>query len=308
MIKISILIPSFNSILYIKECLESVINQSLKEIEILCIDAYSDDGTLEVLQEYALKDKRIKIILSDKKSLGYQINLGLEQVQGKYFTIVESDDYAHLLMCEKFWVLSQSYDCDMIKADIIGFYDKKKVKKFQNEAICYDKNLYGKILYFDDKIEILKNSWNMNQSGIYKMDFIRKFNIRANETSGASYQDLGLWFLMIVFAKNIYFHNEGLYFYRQDNPNASMQSKDKVYCVCDEYKFIENFLELHLGKNQYFKDIFFYRKFKSYWWNIRRIDTKYKLEFFEYFAKDFKNELSCLNSEFFTQGELKELQ
>ncbi|EAJ0188604.1 glycosyltransferase family 2 protein, partial [Campylobacter jejuni] len=62
------------------------------------------------------------------------------------------------------------------------------------------------------------------------------------------------------------------------------------------------------GKNQYFKDIFFYRKFKSYWWNIRRIDTKYKLEFFEYFAKDFKNELSCLNSEFFTQGELKELQ
>lgn len=126
MIKISILIPSFNSILYIKECLESVVNQSLKEIEILCIDAYSDDGTLEVLQEYALKDKRVKIILSDKKSLGYQLNLGLKEAQGKYFTIVESDDYAHFLMCEKLWALSQNYDCDMIKADIIGFCDKRK--------------------------------------------------------------------------------------------------------------------------------------------------------------------------------------
>ncbi|HDZ5087818.1 TPA: glycosyltransferase family 2 protein [Campylobacter jejuni] len=308
MIKISILIPSLNSILYIRECLESVINQSLKDIEIICIDAYSNDGTLEILQEYALKDKRIKIILSDKKSLGYQINLGLEQAQGKYFTIVESDDYAHLLMCEKLWALSQSYDCDMIKADIVGFYDEKKVKKFQNKAICYDEKLYEKVLSDDLKNQILKNSWNMNQSGIYKMDFIRKFNIRANESLGASYQDLGLWFLMVVFAKNIYFHNEGLYFYRQDNPNSSVKSKDKVYCICDEYQFIENFLKLYSKKRQDFKEILLYKKFQSYWWNIKRIDTKYKLEFFEYFAKDFEKELPYLNSEFFTQGELEELQ
>lgn len=51
-------------------------------------------------------------------------------------------------MCEKLWVLSQSYDCDMIKADIIGFYDKKRVKKFQNEAICYDKKFIWENLVF----------------------------------------------------------------------------------------------------------------------------------------------------------------
>lgn len=85
MIKISILIPSFNSILYIKECLESVVNQSLKEIEILCIDAYSDDGTLEVLQEYALKDKRVKIILSDKKKLRLSAKSWLKRSSRKVF-------------------------------------------------------------------------------------------------------------------------------------------------------------------------------------------------------------------------------
>ena len=119
--KISVLIPSYNSADFIEECIKSVVNQSLENIEILCIDANSNDGTLKILQEYALKDKRIQIILSDRKSFGYQLNLGIQNAKGKYFTIVESDDYVDLTMCEKLWRLAEICDCDMIKADIFGF-------------------------------------------------------------------------------------------------------------------------------------------------------------------------------------------
>lgn len=306
---ISVLIPSLNSLDYIEECLQSVVNQTLKDIEILCIDAHSTDGTLEILKEFAKNDNRIKIILSDKKSLGYQINLGLKEAQGDYFTIVESDDYAKENMCETLLNLAKTHQCEVVKADIVGFNENNSKRNFKKLPICYDESLYGKVLAtFEDKKHIIKKSWTMNQSGIYKLDFIRHFNIKANETAGASYQDLGLWFQIISLAKTIYFHKEGFYFYRQDNPNASTQSKEKVYCICDECDFIEHFLEKDLELKENLWNVFLYKKFKSYFWNLSRIDEKFKLEFLYYFAKDFKLRLQNLDENVFSKGEIKELQ
>ena len=91
--KVSIIMPSLNVASYIEECMESVIHQSLQDIEILCVDAGSTDGTLEILNEYAKKDGRIRVIKSDRKSYGCQMNLGMKKASGKYIGIVETDDY-----------------------------------------------------------------------------------------------------------------------------------------------------------------------------------------------------------------------
>lgn len=106
--KVSVLIPSLNVAPYIEECLQSVINQSLKDIEIICIDANSTDGTLEILKDYAKKDSRIKLIVSEKKSYGYQMNLGLKAARGEYIGIVESDDYIKPLMFERLYRVATS--------------------------------------------------------------------------------------------------------------------------------------------------------------------------------------------------------
>ena len=89
----SVILPSLNVVNYIEECLDSVTGQTLEELEILCIDAGSTDGTLEILQKYADKDKRIRLIHSDKKSYGYQINLGIDQASGEYMGIVQTFFY-----------------------------------------------------------------------------------------------------------------------------------------------------------------------------------------------------------------------
>ena len=146
--KISVLIPSYNSADFIEECIKSVVNQSLENIEILCIDANSNDGTIKILQEYALKDKRIQIILSDRKSFGYQLNLGIQNAKGKYFTIVESDDYVDLTMCEKLWRLAEICDCDMIKADIFGFEKGifgRNFKYLSMARVGFGSKVYGKV-------------------------------------------------------------------------------------------------------------------------------------------------------------------
>ncbi|MFK0400660.1 glycosyltransferase family 2 protein, partial [Campylobacter jejuni] len=274
--KISVIIPSYNSAKYIKECLDSVIFQSLKEIEILCIDAYSIDGTIDILKSYEKQDSRIKIIFSKKKSLGYQINLGLKKAKGEYFTIVESDDYVKIDMCEKLYRLARNQDCQVVKSDFIGFEDKEKERIFKNLPICYDQALYNKKTNSYLNPSIIINSWNMNQSSLYKMDFIKKYDIRANETKGASYQDIGLWFQILSLASSIYFYKEGFYFYRQDNENASVKSKDKIYCVCDEFEFLDKFLNKNLELKSRLQDVFYYFKFKIYSWNLKRIDDKYK--------------------------------
>lgn len=82
--QISIIMPSLNVVNYIEECLLSVCHQTFTNIEILCVDAGSTDGTEQILKKYALEDSRIKFIHSSKKSYGYQVNIGVQEAKGKY--------------------------------------------------------------------------------------------------------------------------------------------------------------------------------------------------------------------------------
>lgn len=113
--------PSLNVAPYIKNCIESVINQTIKNIEIICVDAGSTDGTLEVLREYEKKDSRIKVILSNKKSYGYQMNLGIDIAKGEYLGIVETDDFISSEMYEELYTIAKEKKLDFIKADFYRF-------------------------------------------------------------------------------------------------------------------------------------------------------------------------------------------
>ena len=79
--KISVIMPSLNVGNYIEQCIKSVLDQTLTDFEIICIDAGSTDGTVEILQKYAKEDSRIQIINTDKKSYGYQVNLGISKAR-----------------------------------------------------------------------------------------------------------------------------------------------------------------------------------------------------------------------------------
>ena len=100
-VKVSVILPSLNVADYIERCLESVIHQSLKELEILCVDAGSADGTKEILDKYADKDPRIKVLHSGKKSYGRQVNMGLDYASGEYAAVLETDD----------WIDRDMYQC-----------------------------------------------------------------------------------------------------------------------------------------------------------------------------------------------------
>ncbi|MBO7244768.1 MAG: glycosyltransferase family 2 protein [Alphaproteobacteria bacterium] len=90
---ISVIIPVYNVEKYLRECLDSVINQTLKDIEIICVDDGSTDNSLEILKEYAKKDNRLKIFTQKNKGSGAARNLGIKQSSGEFICFIDSDDY-----------------------------------------------------------------------------------------------------------------------------------------------------------------------------------------------------------------------
>lgn len=294
--KISVVVPSLNSIKYIHECIDSVLNQTLKDIEIICVDAGSTDGTLEALKDYEKNDKRLKVIVSDKKSYGYQMNLGIKEAKGEYLGIVESDDYVKEEMYETLYSIITKLQCDVVRENILGFEEIEEKRYFTELPISYVSDLYFKLTSFKEDQRIIKDTWNMNQSGIYKLDFIKKNNIVFNETLGASYQDTGFWFQVSAFADRIYIHNEAHYCYRRDNPNSSCHSREKVYCICEEYDFIRDIFKNNLELKQKILPIIAFLRFLAYRWNLERIGDEFKQEFIHKIKYDF--EIINNNNEF----------
>ena len=115
MSKITIIMPSLNVRNYIRPCIESVLNQTLEDIDILSIDAGSTDGTLEILEEYAAADDRLQVIHADKKSYGYQVNLGIESANSEYIGIVETDDIIASNMYERLYQTAAVQNLEYVK-------------------------------------------------------------------------------------------------------------------------------------------------------------------------------------------------
>lgn len=307
--KVSILIPTYNVEQYLKQCLDSVVNQTLKDIEIICINDGSTDNSLSIIKKYAQNDNRIKII--DKKNSGYgdSMNKGLDAATGEYIGIVEPDDYVPLDMYETLYNKAEEQNVDLIKADFNRFIGEGETLELFYNKLDKTGSYYNKVINPQEDLkpfDFIMNTW----SGIYKRDFIEKYHIRHNTTPGASFQDNGFWFQTFVLAERIYFLDTPFYMNRRDNPNSSVKDKGKVYLMKYEYDFIRKFLEEDSDRFTKYIGIYTHKKFQNYIFNYKRIDIKFKKEFLKIFRKEFK--LAAKNNEidygWFNKNELKTLE
>lgn len=228
--KISVIMPSLNVAEYIQECMESVLAQTLKDIEIICVDAGSTDGTIERLQEYEIRDRRVHLILSEKKSYGYQMNLGMKAAKGEYIGIVETDDFIVPEMYEELYNTAQQYDADFVKSDFDLFAtledgERVYLRYFSDKYTCARYNrLFSSEDYIASKDTLDVFIWN----GIYKRAFLEDHQILFQETPGAAFQDCGFRYQVALNVKRGVFLNRSLYRYRRDNAGSSTYNKKCV--------------------------------------------------------------------------------
>lgn len=124
--KVSVIVPVYNVEKYLEKCLETLISQTLKDIEIICINDGSKDSSLNILKKYALNDERIKIIDKHNEGLSAARNDGLNAATGEYIGYVDSDDWVDLNFYEKLYNAAKKYNAEAACANIIRCGNKVK--------------------------------------------------------------------------------------------------------------------------------------------------------------------------------------
>ncbi len=114
MVKVSVILPVYNVEKYLRECLDSICGQTLREIEIICVDDGSTDSSLEILREYAQKDKRVSVLTQSNLYAGVARNHGMEKAKGRYFSFLDADDYFAPEMLERLYLEAEKSMLDIV--------------------------------------------------------------------------------------------------------------------------------------------------------------------------------------------------
>ena len=276
-IKVSVIIPSLNAADYIGQCLDSVRIQTLSELEILCVDAGSTDGTIDILKKYIAMDNRIRYLPSIQQSYGYQMNMGISEASGEYIGIVEPDDYIMEEMFERLYDIAHDNQLDYVKSDFYKFVDYRGRRYYQK----WERSYWGRNDDVYDRVILLKktpqalvygdhgNIW----TGIYRRQFLLDKKIRFHETPGASYQDTGFALLCTLKAQRVMFMRDCFYRYRQGGADTSVRSQEKHSVIISEYAWIWEQMKSRGLTDEVSRSFYMAMKFHSYLWNCNRLQA-----------------------------------
>lgn len=281
-IDVSVIMPSLNAARYLRQCVDSVLCQTLRQIELLCVDAGSTDGTLELLEEYAAADPRVRVIRSEKRSYGYQVNLGIREARGEYIGIVETDDCVDPSMYEKLFACArETGGPDFVKGGFTRFACRDGRTLFWPARSDRLKGLFGRVLYPGERPEHGVCDPTHIWAGIYRRGFLEEQGIRLHESPGASYQDLSFSLLTGLLADTAVYLEEGFYLYRVDNENSSVRAASKWRCVIDEFCYLSRELSRRGRYGDEIQKLLRREKLGVYCWNTRRLPEKERETFLE---------------------------
>lgn len=228
--KISIIVPIYGVEKYLRKALDSIINQTLKDIQIILVDDGGKDGCPQIIDEYASKDSRINVVHKENGGYGSACNAGLNIAVGEYIAIFEPDDFVELNMYEKLYDIAIKNDADIVKSEFYVFHDflDKTGRDTKTNWYKWKNNLYKKpsgIFSVEQHPEFLffhPSIW----SCIYKRSFIESNNIRVEEIPGAGWTDNLFQVQTMILAKHICFTEEAFYHWRLRQIDDALDLKD----------------------------------------------------------------------------------
>ena len=210
--KVSVVVPIYGVEKYLRQCVDSILSQTLKDIEVILVDDGSPDGCPAIVDEYAKRDSRVVAIHQLNGGYGRAVNHGIEQAKGEYIGIVESDDWIEPEMYERLYVQANHDDLDVMKSNFTPiFLGNRFLKSCPNvwreapaENCVLSNEEAAVFLYYHPSI------WTC----IYKREFFESNQIEMAETKGASWQDNLFQVQTLCLASRIGFTKCSYYNYR----------------------------------------------------------------------------------------------
>lgn len=231
MVKVSIIVPAYNVEKYLSKCLESLINQTLHEIEIILINDGSTDRTSLICDDYSINDKRIKVIHQENGGLSNARNKGIEASCGEFIMFVDSDDWIDTTTCEKVYNMAIENRVDSVIFCSISEFGKSSVNKdvFNENIIRFDKievfnQLFKGMIGLEkdklknpERIDRLIPAWGK----LYSSNIIKENNIKFIDLSKIPSECQLFNIEYFYYSENTIYIKEHLYHYRRDN-NTSL--------------------------------------------------------------------------------------
>lgn len=227
-VKISIIIPVYNSEKYLEKCLDSVINQTLGDIEIICINDGSDDYSFNILEKYSNKDNRITIINKSHEGAGSSRNKGIKHANGEFIFFIDSDDWIRNNTCELLYNKAKTKNTDIIIFKMLNFDDKNNLyfKDSIYDLLALKKFHNGDIFSYNDISGNIFSISTATTNKFYKKSFLDQINGKFAE--GFIFEDNPFFFNSILNVNRMLVINEYLYF-RRRHENSVMSLNDEKY-------------------------------------------------------------------------------
>ena len=284
--KVSVIIPCHNSEKYITQCLESVLNQTFRKTEIICVDDGSTDGTRELLEIFKAKDKRIKLIFNKKSNAGAARNAGLKACEGKYLWFMDSDDFSEPGFLEKAVESLDESGSDMLVTHADVFNENTQVFEkgwgIVDEWLPLERPVNHSLFKGNAFLTIVGWPWDK----VFRTDFIKKMNLKFQELDSSN--DLKFVFSAIILASKIDILDDILVHHRINRADSIENSKgkdfncfyealtalkrklsafDAFYDVADDFiRYALNFSFWHYDHTPEEKKAAFLEKLKGEWW------------------------------------------
>lgn len=282
--KVSIVVPIYNVERYLRECIDSILGQTLKDIEVILVDDGSPDKCGDIIDEYAQKDKRIVAIHQANSGYSVAVNKGIDIAKGEYIGIIESDDWIEPDMYEKLYKNAKANKTDITKG---GFYFYNSTLLDDAERNIVFKNASGvdlrkapsgvfEITEWPKLLAFHASIW----SSIYRAEFVKK--IKIPETAGASYQDFPFMVKVMCEAKRITVVKKPFVHWRNDpkQGNSTSANGKKLLLMAENTQRSLDILKSS-GKYEDLKEAFYIH---AVWANLsffNRISLKYKKEYYD---------------------------
>lgn len=258
-IKVSVIVPIYNVEKYLHKSLESLANQTLKEIEILMVDDGSTDRSSEIAGKFAETHSNFHLVTKENGGLSSARNAGMDAAQGEYLAFVDSDDWVSEYMMEKLYTNAKKYDADMVMAgfervdshgNVSESHKLSKLKDFYQKQQVYDNILLpmcgGKPEDSAD-IPVGMSVWR----NIYRRSLIEEKHIRFKSERVYLSEDIVFHMDLLPLVERVAVVHECLYFYRL-NPQSLTQVFDRT--IYDKQYFLYHYLKKKLQKDGYWKD------------------------------------------------------
>ena len=283
-IKVSVIVPVYNNEKTIDQCLESIVNQTLKDIEIICIDDGSSDGSAKKLDEWENRDERIRVRHMENHGTGYAINTGMLMANGRYIAEVDADDFIDPDMYEYLYGISDG--ADIVKGGYYSYFSDEEDYPYS----LFTEQVEFKPVELDYRSRYLVFGFQCSfWSAIYRTEFMMHNALFWNETEGASFQDTSIIFKATALAERMIWTERSFYHWRVGEEHSITSTKWPM-AVLHEFKEMEDFLDKHVNLQLPLRDILSRRRFGTYAWNLHRIAEEDKVEFAKRAAADFRRD------------------